>query len=710
MEKTKKKPSAFLIILLCIVLLQIAAIVGLRFFYVLAERESDNNKKLPYSLVISEVCTDNFNVLTDEMGDTPGYIELYNNTDRVVDLSHYYLTDGGVSFRLPQRTLDPWQYRIVYASSFVPTIDENGEISKPKGIFCGFSVKSGDVLSLSDSENVLHRITVGELSENQSFSYIEDHFEKARPTPMEPSAMGDSLEGIPNPPKFSVPGGYYNEAQSVELTADGAKIYYTLDLSEPTAESTLYEGPITVCDSYLDTVIRAVAVTEDGRVSDIFSSTYLVRSSDGGKILSLVTNEALPDEEITGPASEIHVSLEYLEGSTTVFSENCGMRVLNYDPDNKEYVFYQRNLYNGQTNFSHSMFEGDKPIHSFILSFGDEDEAALQVLFGGAGLMSRKFAKTKVYMNGQYEGVATVYENYDSSYFKNYCGLDEEDFILLSDESHVMKEYKEYLDLMDFVANNDMTEKDNYASFADAVDVDGFIRYMAANLYLGNLDISQSENVLLFRSSRYFEDGVKNGKWHWLTGDLSMDCQYSDNTFDYMQKSRFVGSRVDYPILSSLLKNEDFKKQFVSTVLRMMNTVFEPNYAKETLKSLGIENKEINVFLEKRPEFVPDALRSALEITEPFCNVMVYCTEPDAVVTLNGIPLTFTAGMWSGPFAAGSVVEVEAEAPEGKEFLGWTGDVHETEPKITKELDFSTYLVAQFKEKDLGGTYEYSLS
>lgn len=64
-------------------------------------------------------------------------------------------------------------------------------------------------------------------------------------------------------PESSVPTGTYAEAQSVELTCAtaGAEIYYTIDDSEPTTESTLYTGAIEVSET---TTIKAIAATSDG--------------------------------------------------------------------------------------------------------------------------------------------------------------------------------------------------------------------------------------------------------------------------------------------------------------------------------------------------------------------------------------------------------------------------------------------------------------
>lgn len=73
-------------------------------------------------------------------------------------------------------------------------------------------------------------------------------------------------------PVISLEPGSYFEAKSVtiECATDGATIYYTLDGSEPTAESTEYTGAISISET---TTLRAIAI-KDGQSSNVVSATY----------------------------------------------------------------------------------------------------------------------------------------------------------------------------------------------------------------------------------------------------------------------------------------------------------------------------------------------------------------------------------------------------------------------------------------------------
>jgi len=73
-------------------------------------------------------------------------------------------------------------------------------------------------------------------------------------------------------PTFSVEDGTYFSAQSVEISCatEGATIYYTLDGSTPSAESTPYSGAISISET---TTLKAIAI-KDGESSSVATAEY----------------------------------------------------------------------------------------------------------------------------------------------------------------------------------------------------------------------------------------------------------------------------------------------------------------------------------------------------------------------------------------------------------------------------------------------------
>ena len=73
-------------------------------------------------------------------------------------------------------------------------------------------------------------------------------------------------------PTFDTPEGEYAYYIRPELEAEYGVIYYTLDGTEPTAESTRYEGPISLEEG--ETLLSAVAINKKGMVSDKLVLVY----------------------------------------------------------------------------------------------------------------------------------------------------------------------------------------------------------------------------------------------------------------------------------------------------------------------------------------------------------------------------------------------------------------------------------------------------
>ncbi len=106
-------------------------------------------------------------------------------------------------------------------------------------------------------------------------------------------------------PTFNPSGGFYEEEITVSIfcETDGATIYYTTDGNEPTEESLMYDGPITVSET---TTLKAKAFKEhfessETAIADFTFDGLMISLSDysgaPGSILILSTDQELSNTE-----------------------------------------------------------------------------------------------------------------------------------------------------------------------------------------------------------------------------------------------------------------------------------------------------------------------------------------------------------------------------------------------------------------------------
>ncbi len=89
----------------------------------------------------------------------------------------------------------------------------------------------------------------------------------------------EAVAGAPAAPTFSVAEGIYAEAQTVALACEteGAKIYYTLDGTDPTAASTEYTAALNIATT---TTVKAIAIN-NAISSAVVSATYKIVELEG---------------------------------------------------------------------------------------------------------------------------------------------------------------------------------------------------------------------------------------------------------------------------------------------------------------------------------------------------------------------------------------------------------------------------------------------
>jgi len=255
-----------------------------------------SDPKTTPQVVINEVLADNNATIADpDLNRYSDWIELKNISSKVADLSGFGLSDSEkkIKWKFPDNTtLQPGGLLLVWADDFNVTANPN-----PVALHTNFKLKSNDdkvvlydnkgtllaVLNLKDYKTTRPDVSV---ARNSDGTYILTN----TPTPNRENSSSEVT--VSKTPDFSHKEGVYKNPISLTITAgNGATIYYTLDGSKPTTESTVYAAPIQITAN--KTTVKAIA-KEPGNTlpSKIKSKTYVIVSEDQRDI---VINEIFSD-------------------------------------------------------------------------------------------------------------------------------------------------------------------------------------------------------------------------------------------------------------------------------------------------------------------------------------------------------------------------------------------------------------------------------
>ena len=136
-----------------------------------------------------------------------------------------------------------------------------------------------------------------------------------------------------------------------------------------------------------------------------------------------------------------------------------------------------------------------------------------------------------------------------------------------------------------FISNTDLSSDENYRKACELIDIDSYIDYYAAEIYIANPDWPHN-NYGLWRTRTVEEDTYSDGKWRWVLFDVNREGAMASRK---IEMDSFGEVMENDPMFSSLMKNKEFSGKFVSTILDMANKEFRP----ENVNRILDEYKEL---------------------------------------------------------------------------------------------------------------------
>lgn len=571
-------------------------------------------------IYINEISVCNVSKQLDPNYDYRGWIELYNASDNEYEMREFYFSDepgNPKKYRLQtKRILPAHGYAVIWL---------NDEVNDQNGGFLDTD-EEGGFLSVSDKQgNLLDAFQYPEQYTDISYGRTVDGDTQAPFAYFLQATMSESNNGTPvsnervATPVLSVKSGFYQSpfSVSIQCATPGAKIYYTLDGTNPTPDKKLYTAPILITST---TSLRAKAYAEGKLEGIAVTATYMLneRKPDLPVVFMTLDTVYLYNDSIgiycvgtngvSGGGGFGNYNRDWTRYGHFELLDEQGNNCLNQDVGyaingNGTRLYDQKSLKvkaggkYGEKRLNYELFssKSGRRYKSILLRNGGQyyvglslvRDAILQELADVTPLTYQAYRPCVAYLNGEYWGLYNMRErNNKDNLYSNY-GYKSDEFDLI-DNAWSPKvsngNMLEYNKMKDYFENNDLTTDQSYEQISRMIDIDNYLYYMAIEILLRN-DDWPANNQKLFRPKK------EDGKWRWILQDL-------DNTLKTGTGDK-LGELFDDPsnkfsikMISYLLKNERVKNQYIDIQCLVAGSIYNPKRVSDRMTNAWSRIKE----------------------------------------------------------------------------------------------------------------------
>ena len=565
-----------------------------------------------------------------------GKVELYNSSNKVVDISDYTVVTGEKTTTIDKDTkLEAKSFYVVET-------------------WYDYSEGDNNVITLNDADgNMVRAIYFDTIAKNTSYGCLTDGSYEVGYIK---STMGDSNDGCETVTKdglvFSVPSGFYDNAFELEISApEGCKVYYTLDGTIPTVESKEYTSKIGISrpngksyvyatsdgDDYtytsfapekidMGTVVNAIAVKNDEVLYSKTASYFIGFGSDSDYVgLPVVSIEVDPVEMFgfdhgmyvpgksfyTGFIQNDESHANYLDGlkaeaqveffeacKDKTFSSTASISIFNDGhraASQKSFEIKTSETYPRFTSIDKYLNRASNALH--LLSNGGTTSAKLRPLLVNGmvedtSVITVDYQPCIVFINGEYWGEYAIATNYDSKYFKDNLGITE-DVVAVTSDYKVPHEYTEFYN---YVVSTDFSDSANYKELQTMMDIDNYIEYMCVNLFIANSYNGVYDNAVVFKTLSTGDGQFSDGKWRWALSDVDsclsnpksfLDAHVAGDYSTVVMNTYLTPGIRDNAFFASLLKSDTFCKAFTDKMNDLVENKLTNERATEILTSIS---------------------------------------------------------------------------------------------------------------------------
>ena len=625
---------------------------------------------------------------------------------------------------------------IGYSAYYENVREPDSRIDLPNTfLHTNYKIKSaGEYIVLSNTNGeIIDSLFTGEIPTDKSKGRaLSDGKWKLFDIPT-PGAINPSVgyNGFLSPPIFSTKTGFFSEAQTITLSHSNpeAKIYFTLDGSEPSENSLVYTDPLTI---NFNTRMRARSFQNEWMPSPIETNTYLFGTQPDIPVIALnIDPNDMFNRDIgmyaSGPSAsadfphfganfwndwERAAQFDIIDSNGQNFKANAGIKIFggwSRGFPQKSISFFARKKY-GPSEFKYQIFPKSSidAFESFIIrnSGNDWDQTMLRDgyvnnIINEIDIDYQQYRPAIGYINGEYWGIYNLREKISEHFISSHHDIPTDRINLLAyngafeDNLELIHGSKnDFLELIQYISSNDITKPEVYKTVSKWIDIDEYINYHIIQIFIDNRDWP-GNNVKMWRDSK------ENGKWRWILYDTDFGFAFPKwlsehqkfNTLDFALETNGPG----WPnppwstfLFRKLIENNSFKHRFINIYSDYLNTIFLPKNLNDKLemtkkhiskyiadhhKRWGQQhidwNSEINrikVFSDSRAYYAKRHIRSTFNLPRHE-KVSVSVTPIGAGrVELNSLKIE---NQYNGDYFPGVPISISAIPRPGYKFKEW---------------------------------------
>lgn len=567
------------------------------------------NSQLNGQLKFSEIIAVNNNGIVNPLTGMPGdWIEIQNQGQEDIDISHYYLSDRPETpfmWMFPENTLVPANgFLLVWADATGDTLS---------GLHSNFKVDvAGESLVLfSSGREFIDSITFPRMYTDVSYGLSESGGYSLFNTPTPGAANQNAQEfQVSGKVIFDQIPGIYQTRRSITLRPEPGStgvIRYTLDGSEPELDDAEYTGEIVSTESI---VVRARLFSPGAEPGDVCTASYIIHEDFSLPVISLASDPdgLWTDEDgiyvtgtngLTGNCSDLPrnwnqpwerpMSMEYFDTEGQLGMQiNAGMKIhggCSRGRPMKSLGLIARAEYG--SNLMKYPFFREKDIDEFkglILRNGGNDnqytfirDAVEQAsVHPVLDVDHQAYEPVQVYLNGEYWGIHNLREKVNEHWVTSNYGIPDEDLDFLKNSYEVFSGDRMAWDsLTHFLEDNSLAADAPYSVVESQLDINSYQDYLITQLFIANRDWPGN-------NQKYYRDRVNESKWRFILFDL--EFSYGLYNFDPAIDMFAFATKPDgteWPnqaeatlIIRRLLENQGFREQFLAKYMMHLNTTF----------------------------------------------------------------------------------------------------------------------------------------